>query len=174
MDGSGASIDPVDALILHAIDDKKSISGAAKGIGISYRNAWDRLKSIQSSLGRNVVTAQVGGKIGGGARLTPEGKALIAEYRRMNAYLFNALQDRDYWQHIGYRLSARNRLKAKVVEVQRGPIASEVKMSLGTSGVLTSIISNEAVEELGLKAGDRVEAIIKATEVIIAKQTGRS
>jgi len=170
-DSSGAVIDHVDALLLHNIAEKNSISAAAKVAGISYRNAWDRLNNLQSKLGRNIVVAQVGGRKGGGARLTSEGLLLIAEYRRMNNYLFSALGDRDFWQHIGYRLSARNRLRAKVVEVMKGPITSEVKMSLGKVGRLTSIISNEAVEELQLREGDVVDAIIKATEVIIAKPT---
>jgi molybdate transport system regulatory protein len=173
-DSNGAIIDHVDALLLHNIAEKSSISGAAKEAGVSYRNAWDRINQLQTKLGRNIVVAQAGGKEGGGAKLTPEGQSLIAEYRRMNTYLFSALGDRDFWQHVGYRLSARNRLRAKVVEIQRGPITSEVKMKLGTAGRLTSIISNEAVEDLELKPGDTVDAIIKATEVIIAKANGQA
>lgn len=170
-DPKGVTINHVDALLLHNIGERNSISGAAKQAGISYRNAWERLRAIQTKLGRNIVIAQVGGKQGGGAKLTPEGKALIAEYRRMNNYLFSALGDKDFWQHVGYKLSARNRLRAKIIEIHDGPVTSEIKMSLGSSGKLTSIISNEAVEDLGLKRGDVVEAIIKATEVIIAKST---
>ena len=162
-------IDHIDALLLHNIAERKSITGAAKEAGISYRNAWDRLNGLQTMLGRNIVVAQVGGKEGGGATLTPEGQALIGEYRKLNNYLFSALGDRDFWQHIGYRLSARNRLKAKIFEIQKGSITSEIKMNLRGSGKLISIISNEAVEDLKLKAGDTVDAIIKATEVIIAK-----
>lgn len=168
-DSSGAIIDHVDALLLHGIGERDSISAAAKEAGISYRNAWERIRSIQTMLGRNIVVAQAGGREGGSARLTEEGQGLITQYRRMNNYLFSALGDSDFWQHVGYRLSARNRLRAKVVEIQRGPITSEVKMRLGSAGHLTSIISNEAVEDLKLKPGDMVDAIIKATEVIIAK-----
>ena len=168
-DPKGATIDHVDALLLHKIGMLNSISGAAKEAGISYRNAWERLRQIQTKLGRNIVIAQAGGKKGGGTLLTTEGQGLIGEYRRMNNYLFSALGDKDFWQHIGYKLSARNRLRARITEIQDGPVTSEVKMSLVSSGKLTSIISNEAVEDLGLKRGDFVEAIIKATEVIIAK-----
>lgn len=169
-DGSGAVIDHVDAVLLHGVSEKSSISAAAKDAGISYRNAWDRLRAIQRKLGHSIVVARAGGKEGGGANLTAEGNALLAQYRRMNNYLFSALGDSDFWQHVGYRLSARNRLKAKIFEIRTGPITSEVKMRLGGSGVLTSIISNEAVEDLRLKVGEEVEAIIKATEVIIAKK----
>jgi molybdate transport system regulatory protein len=171
-DSSGVIIDHIDAVLLHNIAEKYSITAAAKEVGISFRNAWDRLNNLQTKLGRSIVVTQAGGKMGGSARLTPEGQALITEYRRLNNYLFSALGDREFWQHVGYRLSARNRLRARVVEVQKGPITSEVKMELGKSGKLTSIISNEAVEDLKLKAGDKVDAIIKATEVIIAKAGG--
>ncbi|MDG7016315.1 MAG: TOBE domain-containing protein [Nitrososphaerota archaeon] len=168
-DKSGASIDQVDALLLHNIAERHSISAAARTSGISYRAAWDRIKAVQTKLGREIVQAQVGGKEGGGAALTSEGVSLIAEYRKLNAYLFGALGDKDFWQHIGYRLSARNRVRARVVEVKNGPMTSEVRMEILTPGRLTSIISNEAVEDLGLRAGDEVEAIVKATEVVIAK-----
>lgn len=169
-DQKGAMIDHVDALLLHNISEKNSISAAAKAAGISYRGAWERIRSLQTKMGREIVVAQVGGRTGGGASLTPEGAQLISEYRRLNNYLFSALGDRDFWQHVSYRLSARNRLKAKILEIQRGPITSEIKMSLGAPGQLTSIISNEAVADLDLRPGDVVYAIIKATEVIIAKQ----
>jgi len=166
---SGAIIDNTDALLLHNISEKNSISSAAKAAKISYRSAWDRISILQKKLKRPIVIAQAGGREGGGAKLTDEGHRLITEYRKMNNYLFSALGDKDFWQHVGYRLSARNRLKAKIVEVLKGPITSEVKMKLGGGGHLTSIISNEAVDDLDLEVGDEVEAIIKATEVIIAK-----
>jgi molybdate transport system regulatory protein len=172
-DPSGAMIDHVDALLLHNIVLTDSISAAARKTGISFRNAWDRLKGVQTKLGRSIVVTKAGGREGGGAKLTPEGQALIAEYRRMNNYLFSALGEPDFWQHVGYRLSARNRLRATIVEIQEGPITSEVKMKLGSAGRLTSIITREAVEDLGLKVGDKVDAIVKATEVIIAKPASK-
>ncbi|MDG6988964.1 MAG: TOBE domain-containing protein [Nitrososphaerota archaeon] len=168
-DASGATIDHIDALLLHNIAERRSISAAAKVSGISYRGAWDRIRAIQTKLGREIVLAQAGGASGGGASLTAEGTALISEYRKLNTYLFGALGDKDFWQHISYRLSARNRIRAKVLEVREGPITSEVKMEIRGPGRLTSIISNEAVEDLDLKPGDEVEAIVKATEVVLAK-----
>jgi molybdate transport system regulatory protein len=167
--GEEAVLDHIDALLLHNIASESSITRAAKTVGISYRNAWDRLSKLQRDVGERIVIGRAGGSEGGGAQLTPEGKRILAEYRRLNNYLFSALGDKDFWLHAGYRLSARNRLKAKIVSIDEGPITSELKMQVTTKGSLTSIISNEAVEELGLKEGDEVDAIIKATEVIVAK-----
>jgi len=52
-------------------------------------------------------------------------------------------------------------------------VTSEIKMRTLARGLLTSIISNEAVDELALKEDDKVEAIIKATEVIVGKRNGQ-
>jgi molybdate transport system regulatory protein len=73
--------------------------------------------------------------------------------------------------HASYKLSARNRIKAKITKVEKGPITASVKMTIMLPATLTSIISKEAVEDLGLKEGDEVEAIVKSTEVIIGKET---
>ncbi len=171
--GNGVHVDNVDALLLNCIAEKNSITEAAKLAGISYRNAWDRIDRLGKSLGKKAVLAEHGGNRGGSARLSTEGEALLAEYRKMNTYLFGALGDKDFWQHIGYRLSARNRIRARIVEVNEGPITSEIKMEIKSQGRLTSIISNEAVQDLRLSRGDEVEAIIKATEIVIAKPESR-
>lgn len=67
------------------------------------------------------------------------------------------------------KLSARNELRGKVLGIARGAVMAKVKMQLGDGQTLTALISVEAVDDLGLKDGDDVAAIIKATEVIIGK-----
>lgn len=163
-------VDQTDALLLRHNSEKNSLTEAAKVAGISYRNAWDRISDLESKLGQHLVETKVGGRAGGGARLTDRGVALLKEFRRVRKYLFDALEDREFWEHISYKLSARNRIKAKVVEVQKGTITSEIKMRISLPSLVTSIISNEAVQELELKENDEVEAVIKATDVIVAKK----
>jgi molybdate transport system regulatory protein len=165
-----ALLDETDALLLRRISESNSLTDAAKLAGISYRNAWDRLNRLETTLGAKVVETKVGGTKGGGTRLTQEGANLLNEFRQLRKYLFNALEDEEFRGHVAYKLSARNRFKAKIVEVQRGSITSEIKMLVLQPGKLTSIISNEAVDDLALKENDEVEAVIKATEVIIAKK----
>src|SRR5262245_16356933 len=67
------------------------------------------------------------------------------------------------------KLSARNQLKGKVVDVKKGATPAHVKIDLGNGSVITSSITNEAVDELGLKAGDAVTAIVKASDVMVGK-----
>jgi molybdate transport system regulatory protein len=161
--------DQTDALILRRIDETRSLTKAARQAGVSYRNAWDRVRTMEVKLGRPLVETTVGGKAGGGATLTEEGSTLLKEFRKTRKLLFNVLDDREAWEDVGYRLSARNRLRAKVVEVKRGAVTSQVKMRLVSASTLTSIITNDAVEDLSLKEGDEVEGIIKSTDVLVAK-----
>jgi molybdate transport system regulatory protein len=66
-------------------------------------------------------------------------------------------------------ISARNKLEGVVTKIENGAVASTVKIEISKSVNLTSMITKEAVEELDLKEGDKVEAIIKATEIMISK-----
>jgi molybdopterin-binding protein len=65
------------------------------------------------------------------------------------------------------KLSARNVLKGKVVEVKKGAVAAQVRVDVG-GNVLTSMITVDAVEDLGIKHGDPVSVVIKSTEVMLA------
>ena len=67
------------------------------------------------------------------------------------------------------KLSARNQLKGKIVSVTKGATTSHVRVDIGGGAIVTSSITNEAVEELGLKVGDEAWAVIKASDVMIGK-----
>ena len=66
------------------------------------------------------------------------------------------------------KLSARNKLKGKIVEVKNGATTAHVRLEIAPGQIVTASITNEAVEELGLKAGGAAIAIIKASDVMIA------
>ena len=66
------------------------------------------------------------------------------------------------------RLSARNRLKRKVVEVTKGQTTAHVRIDIG-GAVITASITNEAVDELELKPGDEAYAVVKASDVMVGK-----
>lgn len=67
------------------------------------------------------------------------------------------------------KLSARNQLKGKIVGVTKGQTTAHVRIDLGNGMVITSSITNEAVDDLHLAVGDEAIAIIKASDVMIAK-----
>ena len=66
------------------------------------------------------------------------------------------------------KLSARNVLKGKVVSVEKGSTTAHVKIEIASGQVVTSAITNEAVDALGLKVGGEAYAVIKSSDVIIA------
>ena len=65
------------------------------------------------------------------------------------------------------KLSARNQLKGKILDVKKGATTSHVRIDIGNGIVITSAITNEAVADLNLKTGDEAWAVIKASDVMI-------
>ena len=66
------------------------------------------------------------------------------------------------------RISARNQIKGTVVEVKKGATASHVRVDIGGGQIMTSSITNEAVDELGIKVKGSVIVVVKASDVMIA------
>jgi molybdopterin-binding protein len=64
------------------------------------------------------------------------------------------------------KLSARNQLKGKIVEVKKGATSAHVRIDIGGQ-IVTASITNESVDEMGLAAGKSAYAIIKATSVMV-------
>jgi molybdate transport system regulatory protein len=159
------------AEILETIKQIESISKAAKKAGMSYRYVWNYLAKLEKRLGEPVVNTFKGGsKGGGGATLTELGKKLLNEYRRAECYMNEIVGDETQWEDIGLKISARNKLKGTVQNVEKGIITAKVKIKIDAPATITAIISKEAVEELDVKKGDTIEAVIKATEVMVAKE----
>lgn len=66
------------------------------------------------------------------------------------------------------RISARNQIRGIVLDVKKGATTSHIRVDIGNDQVVTSSITNEAVDDLGLKAGDKVTVVVKASDVMIA------
>jgi molybdopterin-binding protein len=67
------------------------------------------------------------------------------------------------------KLSARNQIKGIVKSVTKGQTTAHVAIDIGGGVLVTASITNEAVDELELKAGDAAVAVIKASDVMVAK-----
>lgn len=67
------------------------------------------------------------------------------------------------------KLSARNVLKGKVIDVKKGATTAHVRIQLPGGAIITSAITNEAVEELRLATGDDAYAVIKASDVMVGR-----
>lgn len=71
------------------------------------------------------------------------------------------------------KTSARNRLPGIITAIKLGDVMAQVDIRVGDNHIV-SVITREAVEDLGLTEGDNVFAIIKSTEVMVAKSNGGS
>ena len=67
------------------------------------------------------------------------------------------------------KISARYQLKGKIVGVIKGQTTAHVRIDIGGGVIVTSSITNEAVDDLALKVGDDAIAVIKASDVMVAK-----
>ncbi|MBC7085405.1 MAG: molybdenum-dependent transcriptional regulator [Methanomethylovorans sp.] len=154
--------------LLKAIDNEGSLRKACSKLGISYKQAWLVLNKMSERLGQDVVITIRGGKKQG-TFLTDAGRKLIREYDMRKQLLNDILYDETLLEHLGLHLSARNKIPAKVIAIEKGDIASRVKLSIEAT-MLNSLITTEAVEKLDIKEGDEVFAVVKSTEILIGKK----
>lgn len=80
---SSAAMGPGKAELVERIGRTGSISAAAREMGMSYRRAWQLVEALNGAFREPVVTTAIGGKRGGGARVTPFGARLVAGFRAM-------------------------------------------------------------------------------------------
>ncbi|MGE5765725.1 MAG: TOBE domain-containing protein [Bacteroidota bacterium] len=66
------------------------------------------------------------------------------------------------------KISARNVFSGKVTDVKHGPVNSQVKVDIGGGNVITSMITTDAANDLGVAVGKNVHVVIKASEVMLA------
>jgi molybdate transport system regulatory protein len=88
--GADIALGPGKVELLEAIAKTGSITAAARALGMSYRRAWLLVDTMNRCFRRPVVSAEAGGKRGGGARLTLSGEEAVRRYRQMEASAMRA------------------------------------------------------------------------------------
>jgi molybdate transport system regulatory protein len=167
--------------ILEAVAEHRSITKAAKAVGFSYKAAWDAVNSINNLLPRPAFVTKAGGRSGGGAEVTEEGRRLIATFHRLEERLSQisstiaeeGLDETDefFLWSVGIKISARNVFQTEVVEVDKGQVDVALTLRVSSEHLIHSIITNEAATDLSLRAGRRALALIKSSLVDIAPAT---
>ena len=159
------------ARLLRDIDELHSIREAAVKLDIPYRSAWEHIRKIEDAIGTPVIKTHRGGaQGGGGSELTEEGKRLLHEYDRYERYLEELSADEELWEALKFKVSTRNKLSGVVKQVEIDELAASIRIEIETPRMLKALITKDAVDELDIDIGDEVEAVIKATEVMIAKE----
>ena len=176
-----AQISDVRISLLEKIGEHGSITQAAKEVGISYKTAWDAVDAMKNIFGESLVESLTGGKGGGGTRLTEAGQKLVQTYRliqkeneRFLSIISEGVDDFDNLYKLIRRLSmkssARNQFFGKVTAIRGGSVNAEVEISLNGEDKIAAVITHESLENLGLKIGSEVWALIKASWVILSTE----
>lgn len=164
--------------LLEAVAAHGSISKAAKAVGLSYKAAWDAVNAVNNLLPRPAILGQTGGRHGGGAVLTEDGRALIAAFRLLEARLARVAASLAggegagdplslLWS-LGMKTSARNAFRCVVTELRPGAVNAEVILRLSPAVTLTAVITGESVRDLGITVGREVVALVKSSFVLLA------
>ncbi len=156
------------AALLKAINEEGSLNKACRKVKISYKHAWLLLKEIEEGAGEPVIIKKRGGKAQG-TFLTEKAINLLDEYNTYEAILVQTVYDKTFWEVIGLKISARNQMKGKVIDVEKEGLIAKVKISIEPT-TITAVITKEAADALAIKKDDKVLAVVKATEVMIGKE----
>ncbi len=165
--------------LLELIDKYGSISKAARELGMSYKTAWDSIDMINNISPEPVVISKSGGKGGGKTLLTNYGKKLIQQYKILEKMMENISKELssnldsvenilNIYRRLNMKVSARNQILAKVSNIKKGAVNSEIEAEIQNGNKLYAIITNESVENLNLQNGDEIYLIVKASNVLVA------
>lgn len=164
--------------LLERIDASGSISQAAREMGMSYKAAWDAVEGVNNLSDQPLVERTIGGRHGGGTRLTEQGRRLIEVYRAAEvqfseflARLGCGIADFDHFyelmRRLGMKTSARNEIAGPVKKLTYGTVDAEVVLDIGGGDEIVAIITRTSAESLGLHQGTPAYALIKASWVIL-------
>lgn len=165
--------------LLLLIEETGSITKAAKMMKMSYKAAWDSVDIMNNLSEYPLVSRVKGGKGGGGTELTPYAKELITTYKILQEEHHNFLNNLSkrlqennghfkLLESMNVRISARNQLKVKVTDIQKGSVASEIFLQHHETEPFMAIITNDSLEILDLQVNTQVHAMFKANAVIIS------
>lgn len=171
--------------LLAEIGKTRSISAAARAVGLSYKAAWDAVDSMNNLASSPLVTRSAGGKGGGGSTLTTAGEQLVATYqvvatenerflKRIIRRTGKPVLDLELIGRLGMITSARNHYAGVVRRISRGAVNVEVRLELASGEPLVAVITRESLKALGLKVGSSVLALIKASWIILARSGAAS
>ncbi|MBS7422161.1 TOBE domain-containing protein [Pseudomonas syringae] len=155
------------ALLQH-IAEQGSITRAAKSAGLSYKAAWDAIDELNNLAQKPLVERSVGGRGGGGAKLSVEGQRVLRLYQRVQALQAQVLEaaedssDLDLLNRLTLRTSARNQLLGRIVSITRQGHNDQVRLQLADEVFIEAQVTHDSTLRLELENGTEVVALIKA------------
>lgn len=171
--------------LLERIDKTGSINAAAKEMKMSYKAAWERINGMNALADQPLIERLTGGRGGGGTKLTPYARELIATFHRFNELhrqfidrFSEAGDDPERLARILSRTflttSARNQLPATLLSIEEHGLNGILTLSLNGSHKIQSVITLKSIKNMGLSIGCDLYAIIKSSDVSIVTAVPKS
>ncbi len=101
--------------------------------------------------------------------MSKKGSEIVREYQRVAKGVQGVVKEEGFWEALGLKLSARNKIVGKVTRIKKDSVVAHVEIKCSKPVSIISLITSDAADDLGLEVGDKVTAIVKSTEVMIAK-----
>ncbi|MDO9106874.1 MAG: TOBE domain-containing protein [Methylovulum sp.] len=169
--------------LLAAIDRTGSINQAAKDVGLTYKGAWEMIERANNLSPKLLVSTAIGGRSGGGTRLTPAGKSILQLFiqiqeehagflAQLNQRLVGNQEIVFLFKRLIMKASARNQFFGKVTDVAIGAVNVTVVVGLKGGETIVATITKESAESLGIKNGVDVVALVKAPQIIVITDFG--
>lgn len=165
--------------LLEAIAETGSINSAAGRLGMSYKAAWELVELLNNLADAPLLSRSVGGRGGGGTTLTEAGTGLVRHYRQAEREYRRFLQflDEDTADAAGLsrmlrrmemKVGDRNVWSGKVSKISDGAVNALVEIALRGGDRIVAVVTRESVENLDLRLGGEVMALVKSSAVILA------
>ena len=174
--------------LLAAVAETGSITQAAKQIDLSYKAAWDAIEQMNNLAGEPLLERAVGGKGGGGTRLTVRGQQLVDNFRiieQEQALFLQRIQDASQGLHhlideallikkMNMKTSIRNQYRGVVSHIKTGAVNDEITVRIAGAQDIIAIITHDSTLELELDIGSEVFALVSPSSIVLMEQNPES
>ncbi|PZQ64346.1 MAG: molybdenum transport protein ModE [Variovorax paradoxus] len=164
--------------LLAAIDGTGSINRAARTAGYSYKGAWLLLETAANLSNEPLLESAVGGKGGGGTRLTQAARGLLDAWRALQERQRDFLRTQEEWlnqqpalsgllRRIAMKSTARNQFAGTVRSVESGPVTTQVTVALATGQDVVATMTTAAARRLEVAQGKEAIVLVKSSAVVL-------
>ncbi|MGR9035412.1 MAG: TOBE domain-containing protein, partial [Gammaproteobacteria bacterium] len=165
--------------LLRAIEESGSINRAAKGLGLSYKGAWQMIERANNGAPKILVATATGGVKGGGTSLTEAGHALLELFTRLERQHQQFIEQLNrslagnadavlLLQRLVVKTSARNQLFGRIFEIREGAVNAEIAVKLKAGEPVVVGIGLASLHELGIETGADAVLLINSADIMLS------
>ena len=169
--------------LLEALHATGSINRAARAAGYTYKGAWLILESAAKLAHEPLVERVVGGRGGGGTRLTPASLGLLTAWRHLQTQQAAFLRQQEAWltqqpalagllRSVSMKTTARNQFAGSITAIESGPVTTQVCVQIAGGHEVVATLTSKAAERLKLALGKAAIVMIKSSALVLVTDFG--